>query len=122
MIPQWASGADGVCLWGFVYSRRLGRRRVRDRAVGDSGKGGDDEAEGRICRCIRSLLRRDGVWPARPNTAPAAGHRDDVNILEPHMPDKGVKDMPEAGIEAAQHKGGCLIWPRQITGIEEDGC
>src|SRR5207249_11266814 len=21
----WASGADGVCLWGFVYSRRLGR-------------------------------------------------------------------------------------------------
>jgi hypothetical protein len=60
------------------------------------------------------------LW--RGKNFPAAGHRDDVNILEPHMPDKGVKDMPEAGIEAAEHKGGRLIWPRQIAGIEEDGC
>jgi len=52
----------------------------------------------------------------------SGGHRDDINILEPHMPDKGVKDMPEAGIEAAEHKGGRLIRPRQIAGIEEDGC
>jgi hypothetical protein len=38
------------------------------------------------------------------------------------MPDEGVKDVPEAGIEAAQHKGSRLIRPCQIAGIEKDWC
>ena len=60
------------------------------------------------------------LW--RVKNFPAAGHRDDINILKSHMPDKGVKDMPETSVEAAEHKGGCLIRPRQIAGIEKDRC
>src|SRR5262245_58793608 len=64
---------------------------------------------------VAGLLRRGKNFPA-------AGHRDDINILKSQMPDKGIKDMSEAGIEAAEHKSGRLIRPRQIAGIEKDRC
>src|SRR5215468_5300791 len=45
---------------------------------------------------VASLLRRGQNFPD-------AGYRDDINILKPRMPDKGIKDRSEAGIEAAEH-------------------
>ena len=79
--------------------------------------------------CVMEMARRGNLskqegavacllW--RGKNFPTAGHRDDINILKPHMSDKGVKDMPEAGIEATEHKGIRLIRPRQIAGIEKD--
>src|SRR3954469_17449584 len=59
---------SAISIMTWCRSRKLTKRTF---------EGGDDEAEGRICRRIRSLLRRDGVWPARRNTAPTAGDRHD---------------------------------------------
>ena len=70
----------------------------------------------------RSTKARSLASSGEASTLPPPATETTFNILEPHMPEKGIKDMLEAGIEAAQHKGGGLIRPRQIAHIEEDGC